>query len=148
VLAGGFWNAAFGDADVGGGCNFNLVNTSASSVAVTIAVAQVNQGDSFWGFKNLGEPLTAVKLTSTAVPTWTVDAGIPDSRIFHFNIAAGGTETWNWLWGDPYKISTAGSPQINFTVAATPIPAAGLLLFGALGALGGLGLMSRRRKAI
>jgi len=142
VLAGAAFNSTFMNDEAGGNFCFNFKNTSATNAAVTLAVATVNQAGLFWGFKN-GVALFSEQFGP--LPLWSVAQGLFDSKQFSFTITAGTSIFFDFVYGQAYATSTFGLPQINFTVAATPVPlpAGGLLLIGALGGLAAL----RRRKA-
>ncbi len=143
VWSGAAFGATFANTDTGGNLCFNFNNSSTTDAAVTIAVATVNQQGSDWGFLG-GVQLFSEQSGST--PIWTVAQGVSALKEFTFLIAASSSIYFDWSYGDPYTSKTFNFPQINFTVGATPVPvpAAGLLLLGALGGLAAL----RRRKSV
>lgn len=143
VLSGAAFSATFADSDVGGNLCFNFINSSSTAAAVTLAVATVNQQGLDWGFLN-GVNLFSEQ--SGPAPIWTVAQGVGAIQTFSFLIAASSSIFFDWSYGDPYTSKQFNFPQINFTVGASPVPvpAAGLLLLGALGGLAGL----RRRKTV
>ena len=139
VIAGAAFNSEFANGDAAGHMCFNFNNSSSSTTAVTLAVATVNQGGVSWGFRG------GVSLESEQIgPLWTVAEGVAETKNFHFVIGALSTLYFDWTYGKAYNSTTFNHPQINFTVSRVPVPAAGLLLAGALG---GLGALRRRRKA-
>ncbi len=142
VFGGASWNATFSNGDAGGTCLFDLNNSSASAIAVTIAVATVNQGGSFWGF--LGG--TSLSSGTNHFATWNLAQGVGGIINLNFNIAAGGLAFFDWSWGQAYASGSA-MPEIDFNVFATaiPVPAASFLLLGGLGALVAFG---RRKKLV
>lgn len=143
VMAGAAFNATFADGDAGGNLCFNFTNTSTTAAVVTLAVATVNQLGDLWGFFG-GVQLFSEQ--SAPALLWDVAQGVSDTELFSFVIAAGGTIFFDWTYGEAYASNQFNLPQINFTVAASPIPlpAGGLLL---LGAIGGLAVMRRRKTA-
>ena len=90
---------------------------------------------------------TATQIGSTISATNT---GSSSSFVF------GGSETGSAVLNDPFSItqvitiSASANKRTAFdadTIAAVPVPAAGLMLLTALGGLGGVGALRRRRKA-
>ena len=135
VHAGGTFNAVFDDGDAGGTYCFDLVNSSATDAVITIAVASVNQSGRLWGFDG--------GVSIAGVVTETIAEGEDWAENFKFWIAAGSSVVFDWTFGEAYATGLA-KPDFDFTVvAAVPLPAGGLLLIGALGALG----VARRRKS-
>lgn len=135
VIEGGSFNAVFENGEAGGTYCFDLVNSSDTDAVVTVAVASVNQSGSLWGF------LDGVSIAG--VVTETIAQGEDWAENFKFAIAAGSSVIFDWTFGEAYATGNA-KPDIDFTVvAAVPLPAGGLLLIGALGALG----VARRRKS-
>lgn len=141
VLAGASFDAVFDDGDAGGTYCFDLINTSASTVAVTLLATTVSQipGVSFFAGG------VSTYAPTVAALNYTVAEGASFSANETFLIAAGDSIIFDWTFG---TATAAGGtkPEFDFQVFATPVPvpAAGLLL---IGGLGGLAALRRRRKA-
>lgn len=88
-------------------------------------------------FRNAGHPPLTGSLAVNGGAV-TVAAGVVTSGFSHLS----GSSSYDFEWtGDEFYIASATA------IAAVPVPAAGLMLLGALGGLGGFGAMRRRRKA-
>ena len=136
VLAGASFNATFDDGDAAGNILVDLNNTSLTTQVVTLAVASVNQGGTFWGFRG------GVELGG-GVASASIAEGENWSDSFTFNIAAGDVVFFDWIYGDAYA-SGGAKPDIDFAVYASPVPVpAAVWLFGS-GLIGLVGVARRR----
>ncbi|WP_255576521.1 VPLPA-CTERM sorting domain-containing protein [Jannaschia sp. AI_61] len=132
------YSANFEDSDAAGVLTFEFVNNSASFKTVGAVFGTALQ--------------SVLNFSGGVVAAWGngTFAMVPDTDpTGSFNVStllgAGVSDTLTTTFGDPTAIRSGGQGSINFTVAAVPVPAAGLLL---IGALGGMAAMRRRKKAV
>ena len=133
-----FFDSNFTGADVAGTFEFTFTNNNLGVAAVTISEGTVLQNTlDFLG------GVTAVWLNGGA------SAIIPEGATMGWSlksvIAAGGSDTLRISFGDPTAVVARGRGDIDFDILVQPIPlpASALML---LGALSGLGVISRRRR--
>jgi len=140
VLASAYnFQETFDNGTAGGVYDFVFNNTSATSVAVTIAFATVKQLGSIAYF--VGGVTTEFLGGSSRFTA----QGVLDAFTISTVIAAGGSDTLRVTFGDVVT-SFGAQTDIDFTVVASAVPVpAGLLLLGT--ALGGLGFARRRKMA-
>lgn len=122
------WGIDFEGGDVAGSVEFTFVNdTSATGAASQGTVLQFT-----------GEFFDGVTAAWTNGESETIASGT--TGLFHVTttIAFGASDTLTVSWGDV----TGDFADIDLAVAAVPLPAAGLLLLGGLGAMAA----SRRKK--
>lgn len=139
ALSGPFdFNAQFVNADVAGVYDFTFTNLTSSVKTLVVSFFTINQAPQVSIFRGgvLTEWLVGGASHSTAQAQL-------DSFSLSTKIAAGGSDTLRVTFGNPVGRGTVG-PDIDFVVAAVPVPAAGMMLAGALA---GLGFLRRRKKA-
>lgn len=135
---GAYWQATYDNGEAGGTLHFSLFNSSASPTPFTLLASTINQIPGAAYFTG------GVSIVAGDGQTYSVAQGALGGNLFHFTIAPGSSQTFDVSYGSVVA-SGASGPQIQLTaIAPVPIPATGLLL---VGALGGLGLMRRRRKS-
>ena len=124
------------DIDKAGILKFDVINTSSYTIKVDVFSYTINQGGTNYGFMN-------------GVDLWiggTLEASFGEGQsgldLLTGTLAGNDTTSFSFDYGKVYAQSGV-YPNIDFNIVATvvPLPAAGLLL---LGAIGGLGLMRRR----
>ena len=151
VLTGASFDVDFEDSDVAGQFEFDLNNFSGASAVVTFTVTTINQCVTACGFAAIedGSDIAAfIDLDDNDVfdgpPELSVVTNETATETFKFIIGAGGSQIFDFVYGDPFGTTTQMA-NFDFTVEASPIPVpAGILLMGT--ALAGFGVM-RRKKA-
>jgi hypothetical protein len=134
---------SFANGEAGDTLTWSFQNTSATAQAVTVASAAIEQLPNLAFF----EGGTTTSLNGDVRVT---GEGLPDGFLLNTIIAPGGVADLVFTYGDVFE--TPGNPGNNvvfsFNIASEatviPLPASVFML---LAALGGLGVVGRRRKA-
>jgi len=131
-----YWDATFTGADGSGSVSFSFTNTTGSDAHIQVADGSVGQG--FAGYFSQGVTASWANGGSTFIPGAQTSVGGGWSVATY--IADNATDTLTISWAGAKGLKS----DIDFTVAAVPLPA-GVLLLGT--ALVGMGAFGARRKS-
>jgi len=131
----GYWDASFNGNDGSGSVSFTFTNNSGSDAHLQIADGTVGQSGAGWFKGGVTASWTNGSATTIAAAKTSVGGGFAISTF----LADNASDVLTLTWGDARGFKS----DIDFTVAAVPLPA-GVLLLGT--ALVGMGAFASRRK--
>ena len=130
-----YWDASFNGNDGSGSVSFTFTNNSGSDAHLQIADGTVGQSGAGWFKGGVTASWTNGSATTIAAAKTSVGGGFAISTF----LADNASDVLTLTWGDARGFKS----DIDFTVAAVPLPA-GVLLLGT--ALVGMGAFASRRK--
>lgn len=130
-----FFQSDFTGADTAGTFTFTFQNNNATDIVGAVSIATVLQGIT----PMVGQFTGGVNFTFGADMGFVAQGASASLTLFSLIAANGGTADLVIAFGDPVGLKA----DIDFNVSQVPLPASALLF---VSALGGIGLIGRRRR--